>query len=608
VEIAAIPSSGDADAFKDQYGACFLQRIEAFVFEPGMQVKRTTRQVVKLFDASGVTRFSTFQLQFDPLAEQVYVNTLRVTNAAGKEAGFGKPSDYFVIDDAEGGVASQRKVLHVPVPGLEPGCTIELVYTRRDLVSPEQFPYTEHYFTAEVPILSETFYVRAADTEFASRTSAGLAPQSVEGGRAWTVTRPPVFRHEPMQAPLESFAPHLLLGSPAKSWRELASEYLKSIADRLEVEPSTRTLAEQTTVAAATDEQKAAALVQLVRDQLAYRAIEFGRRARVPNKVPTILANRYGDCKDHALLLAQLLQTAGIEAHLALVRLDRMPDESLPSLDQFDHMIVFAPKIGAGRFFDCTDKESPFTQPVPRGLAARSAYVLDPQNPRFVTLPAYPADSNLVSSQRTLRLVGDADLAIEETLHLEGYLAATLRGLLKEVQPANRVAVLQTQLAAGAGEPLQIQKVEIENLEDKSAPLILKTDCLVKGKFHTVGESLVGQVPAPWERFFLNAQRVENRQTPFVARYPLRIKSAITLDLPDGFTTGDMGGLNREEQSSFAEWKVSAAGKGDTLQLGFEVTRGVGQYSPDQYSAYCDSIERTVGALAQNVVLKRVPR
>jgi hypothetical protein len=269
-------------------------------------------------------------------------------------------------------------------------------------------------------------------------------------------------------------------------------------------------------------------------------------------------------------------------------------------------MIVFAPKLGAGRFFDCTDKESHFSQAVPRGLAARPAYVLDPENPRFVTLPGYPADSNLVDSQRTLRLVDDADLAIEETLRLEGYLAATLRGLLKDVQPANRVSVLQTQLAAGAGEPLQIQKVEIENLEDKSAPLVLKTDCLVKGKFHTVGESLVGQIPALWERFFLSAQRIENRQTPFVARYPLRIKSAITLDLPDGFTTEEMSALNRQEQSSFAEWRVSAENKGDALQLVFEAARGVGNYSADQYGAYCDSVERTVGALAQNVVLKRV--
>jgi hypothetical protein len=78
--------------------------------------------------------------------------------------------------------------------------------------------------------------------------------------------------------------------------------------------------------------------------------------------------------------------------------------------------------------------------------------------------------------------------------------------------------------------------------------------------------------------------------------------------LPDGFTTDEMGALNRQEQTAFAEWKISAEGKGDTLQVGFEAARGVGQFSADQYGAYCDSIERTVGALAQNVVLRRVQK
>ena len=99
-------------------------------------MKTTTRQVVKLFDSSGVTRFSTFQFEFDPLAQQLYVNSLRVTDEAGQEIAFGKPSDYYVIDDGGNGVASGRKLLNVPVPGLKPGCTIELVFTRRDLVSP----------------------------------------------------------------------------------------------------------------------------------------------------------------------------------------------------------------------------------------------------------------------------------------------------------------------------------------------------------------------------------------------------------------------------------------------------------------------------------------
>ena len=100
-------------------------------------------------------------------------------------------------------------------------------------------------------------------------------------------------------------------------------------------------------------------------------------------------------------------------------------------------------------------------------------------------------------------------MTIEETLRLEGYIAATLRGLLKEIQPANRASTLQKQLAVAAGGSLQIQKVDIDNLEDSSAPLVLRTDCLVKGRFHTVGESLVGQIPALWERFFLMPERGE---------------------------------------------------------------------------------------------------
>jgi tetratricopeptide (TPR) repeat protein len=606
-ELTTRPSIDAGDDYRSEYGACFLMRVQGIAFESGREFKTTTRQIVKLFDASGVSRYSTFQFEFDPLAEQLYVNSLRVMDGSGKDIAFGKPNDYFVIDDRAGNVASGRKLLNVPVPGLSPDCTIDLVLTRRDLVPPERFPFTEHFFTADVPILSDSVYVAAPETEVTARASSNLMARPLGSGQAWTIEKPLVYRHEPMQAPLEKFVPHLFIGSAHSSWTQLAADYLASIKDQLEIEPSTRTLAEQVTTPCPTDNEKATALVQLVRDQISYRAIEFGRRARIPNKGSTIIANRYGDCKDHSLLLYQLLKAVGLEAQLALVRTDGTPEQALPSLDQFDHMIVYAPKLGGGRFFDCTDKDASHTQTVPRGLGGRPAFVLDPAGAHFVGLPGYPSHSNLADSQRTVRLVNDADLAIDETLRLEGYLASTLRGLLKDVQPANRVAVLQTQLSAVAG-PMQVQKVEVENLDDQSAPLVVKTGCLVKGKFHPVGQSLVGQIPAVWERFFLNAQRVDKRQTPFVARYPLHIKSAITLGVPKGFEAGDMGIFNREEQSSFAEWKMTADTDQAAVRLEFEASRGVGEFSPDQYGAYCDSMDRTVSALAQNVVLIRAQK
>lgn len=607
-ELLDLPDTSTVERYQSKYGACYLQRITAVEFANDRELRTTTRQLVKLLDPSGVTRFSTFEVDFDPLREQLYVNLLRVVDEHGKEVAFGKASDYYVIDEAADEMATQRKLLNVPVPGLRPGYTVEFVVTRRELSPPAHFPFTEHLFAADLPVLNDYLYVTAGEGEVAARPMNGVVEQPLAQGRAWTRSTAGIYRREPMQAPLETFLPYVLLGSPRRQWDQLVAEYLKSIADRLEIEPSTRKLAERVVADAKSDDEKVATLVRLVQDQLTYKAIEFGRRAQTPNKGSTILANRYGDCKDHSLLLMQLLESAGIEARLALVRSDGSFDRSLAALDQFDHMIVYLPQYRSGCFLDATDKEWSLESVVPRGLAGKVALILDREDPRFVDLPAYPDDSNQIESQRVVKLVNQTDMTIEETLRLTGYHAATLRGLFKGIQPADRAATLQIQLAAGGGVPLEVQKVEIDNLDEKAMPLVVRTTYVVKSRFHAVEDALVGQVPALWERFFLKAEPVANRQTPFIVRYPLRVKSTIELALPQGYTSGDMNPLNREERSAFAEWKVSAERKDQALEVQYEVSRTTGNYQPEQYEEYCSSIERAVGALAHNLVLKRTVR
>src|SRR3989442_1822471 len=67
------------------------------------------------------------------------------------------------------------------------------------------------------------------------------------------------------------------------------------------------------------NEAKIAAIARHVQSNLTYKAIEFGRRARIPNKPADIVRNKYGDCKDHAVLLQQMLEAAGGAPPLALV-------------------------------------------------------------------------------------------------------------------------------------------------------------------------------------------------------------------------------------------------------------------------------------------------
>jgi hypothetical protein len=84
------------------------------------------------------------------------------------------------------------------------------------------------------------------------------------------------------------------------------------------------------------------AAIRFVQDDIRYLGIEMGRGSHEPRQPSIVLAQRYGDCKDKALLLAALLHDLGIEAYPALVntKLRAHLDDYLPSPFLFDHVIT----------------------------------------------------------------------------------------------------------------------------------------------------------------------------------------------------------------------------------------------------------------------------
>ncbi|HEX7679982.1 MAG TPA: DUF3857 domain-containing protein, partial [Thermoanaerobaculia bacterium] len=84
------------------------------------------------------------------------------------------------------------------------------------------------------------------------------------------------------------------------------------------------------------------AAIRFVQDDIRYLGIEMGRGSHEPRQPSVVLTQRYGDCKDKALLLAALLRELGIEAYPALVntKLRAHLDGYLPSPFLFDHVIT----------------------------------------------------------------------------------------------------------------------------------------------------------------------------------------------------------------------------------------------------------------------------
>lgn len=90
----------------------------------------------------------------------------------------------------------------------------------------------------------------------------------------------------------------------------------------------------------------ALALSDWVRRQIRYVAVYVGPGGIVPHPAATVLENRYGDCKDHVILLEALLDAVGIRSTAALINggnAYRLP--ATPTLGIFNHAINYVPEF-----------------------------------------------------------------------------------------------------------------------------------------------------------------------------------------------------------------------------------------------------------------------
>ncbi len=97
-----------------------------------------------------------------------------------------------------------------------------------------------------------------------------------------------------------------------KAYANAASPMAK-ITDRI------RALADDVTKGQTDEAAKVRALDHWVAKNIRYVSVTLGHGGLIPHPADQVLENRYGDCKDHAILMQALLAAVGIQSSTALV-------------------------------------------------------------------------------------------------------------------------------------------------------------------------------------------------------------------------------------------------------------------------------------------------
>lgn len=139
-----------------------------------------------------------------------------------------------------------------------------------------------------------------------------------------------------------------LMVTTCADYARFAKAYRDATADPGADDPAVRALAQSLTQNDADDRAKAKTLYDWVRRNIRYAAMFIGQSPAVPHRVTEVLANRYGDCKDHVALYGALLAALGIRSEPALIGLGSV--YALPSVPGYgagaiNHVITWLPGL-----------------------------------------------------------------------------------------------------------------------------------------------------------------------------------------------------------------------------------------------------------------------
>ncbi len=325
-----------------------------------------------------------------------------------------------------------------------------------------------------------------------------------------------------------------LMVSTFPDYAAFAKVYREASTDPGARDPAVVQLAQSLTAHDATPRAKAQTLYDWVRRNIRYVAINVGRGEIVPHRVTDVLANRYGDCKDHVALYGALLDAVGVRNVPALVNSGTVYTlPAVPGFGVINHVITWLP--GLQMFADSTANNVEFGFLPSTDMNRETVLASDG------SLMRTPATANTTrDSDLDITVAPDGSARFIYRLESAGWAAEQTRSVLRLQTPAQREESLQWELrnanlrgfATLASSPL----------DATTGPLVVTLtgtlDGFVDPQMTTpvpTLTSLVGGLDASL-RYWLGEPR---RTQPFVCRN-MEVTERARIALPPGLRVLDM--------------------------------------------------------------------
>ena len=232
---------------------------------------------------------------------------------------------------------------------------------------------------------------------------------------------------------------------------------------------------------------KAKAIFNWVQDNITYVAFEDGLGGFIPRGAASVCAKRYGDCKDMANLLYEMLNYSGIEAYRTWIGTRDRPysyyEVPTPMVD--NHMITTAIIENDTIFLDATDSYVPFGMPSAFTQTKEALLGLDDDNFKVIKVPVQMMDKS-TSVINTEMSLDNGSIKVHEERALTGYEKVDfISDYVYKKDDKTEEEYLNNTLSLGNNKT-KYSNITKDNFDNSDAPLRLSYDLTIDNYAKTV--------------------------------------------------------------------------------------------------------------------------
>ena len=469
-----------------QAGALILSCDEKVkISAAGTQVS-SLHYIIKILNERGKENFSEAHIDYDSTFEKVELEYARTIKPDGTVTEVGSRHIRDVSKYLNFPLYSNVRVYIISFPEIIEGAVIEYklkiynnqLINKKDLVLAYALQSREPIIAADFSIALPKklpLHIKIINDRY-NDFGAGLNPKTEEEGGSliyrWQFKDIPQIVPEPHMPPDVQINPTLLL-STFNSWQDTYNWWWLLAKDKIKADAAIKNKVRELIKDTVSKEERVRAIYNFCAQKIRYVAVEYGKAGYEPHSASDIFKNKYGDCKDQAILLVTMLKEAGLSSWPVLIATKEYYNlnEDFPSV-LFNHCIAAVSLKSKTVFLDPTAETCSFMD-LPLDDQGRKVLIFKEDGFKIEDTPLYPAEHNLVKQSLSLKLNNDESILAEKSIFSFGLYDQAQRYWLLYTQPELIQQTLKEkiqEISIGA----KLNKYSIENLTNLNKPVVLR--------------------------------------------------------------------------------------------------------------------------------------